>query len=121
MSHARTEGGAGTKHNLRLQQKKLIRQIREIVGKNLMRGTIVDTQRSCGKASCICVREGKKHSSRSLSVNIGGKTRWIYLNEEREATAQVITHNYSRMWELLDKLTEVNLKLLKGFEKKKRQ
>ena len=106
-------------HNLRLQQKKLIRQICEIVGKNLMRGTIVETQTSCGKPSCICMRKGKKHPSRSLSVNLGGRTRLVYLNKEREETAQVITHNYLRMWKLLDQLTEVNLKLLKGVGKKK--
>lgn len=106
-------------HNLRLRQRKLIRQIRDIVGRNLMRGTIVGTRRSCGKPSCICIREGKKHSSRSLSVNLGGKTRWIYLNGEREDLVQVLTHNYRRMWVLLDELTGVNLKLLSGGRKKK--
>lgn len=100
-------------HNLRLRQNKLIRQIREIVGKNLMRGTVVETRRSCGKPSCVCVREGKKHAGRSLSVNLRGKTHWICLDEGREALAQAITHRYHRMWELLDQLTEVNLKLLR--------
>jgi len=99
-------------HNLRLKQKKLIHKIREIVGKNLMRGTIVETRQSCGKPSCICLREGKKHSRRALSVNLQGRTRWIHLNKEREDLVYVLTHNYRRMWELLDELTEVNLKLL---------
>lgn len=106
-------------HNLRLRQKKLIRQIRDIVGKNLMRGSVVETKRSCGKSTCVCQREGKKHMSHSLSVNIRGKTQWIYLNEEREDLAQVLTHNYHRMWELLDELTLVNLKLLSVGRKKK--
>lgn len=62
-------------------------------------GTIVLTERSCDKPdhlTCLCMRKGKKHSSRSLPVHLQGKTRWIYLDEEREAMAQVITHNYLR-------------------------
>lgn len=105
-------------HNLNLQKSKLLRHIREIVAKNLMRGTIVETRRSCGKSSCICVREGKKHEGRSLSVNLEGKTRWIHLDEEREAQAQKLTHNYRRLWDLLDRLTEVNLKLLSPGKKR---
>lgn len=106
------------KHNLSLQKNKLLRQIREIAAKNLMRGTIVETRRSCGKPSCVCIREGKKHKSRSLSVNLQGKTRWIYLNEEREAEAQKLTLNYRRLWKLLDRLTEVNLKILSPGKKR---
>lgn len=106
------------KHNLNLQKNKLLRQIREIVAKNLMRGSIVETRRLCGKSSCVCLREGKKHKSRSLSVNLEGSTRWIYLNEEREAQVRKLTYNYRRLWELLDRLTEVNLKLLSPEKKR---
>ncbi len=105
-------------HNLTLQRNKLLRQIREVVAKNLMRGTVVETRRSCGKSSCICVREGKRHKSRSLSVNLGGKTRWIHLNEEREEKARELTHNYRCLWKLLDRLTEVNLRLLSPGKKR---
>ena len=98
--------------NLLRRRKRLLGELRAVLSENLMRGSVVESSRKCGRPNCVCEREGKRHTRKSLSVNLGGKTRSVYLDAERDAVATSGTAAYRGMRELVDQLTEVNLALL---------
>jgi|SRR5208283_2655896 len=102
-----------TEWNLRKRQQRALRDLRTLLRSNVMRGSVVETRRRCGKAGCACAQdESKKHGRRVVCVNLGGRTRTVHLDEPHLAGVREATANYRRLWRLLDELTEVNLALL---------
>lgn len=106
--------------NLVRRRDRLLRALRELLRSNLMRGSIVESSRSCGRPTCVCAREGKKHPRRVLAVKVAGRTRTIHLDVERAPIAAAATANYRRLWSLVDELTVANLALLAGGKRVRR-
>jgi len=103
-----------TEWNLLRRRKRALRELRELLLSNVMRGTVAETTRRCGKTKCGCATdETKRHRRTTLSVNLEGRTRTVHLNAEHLAGAKEATGNYRRLWKLLDEVTEVNLALLR--------
>jgi hypothetical protein len=104
-----------TEWNLRKRQRRSLHELRDLVRSNVMRGSVVETSRRCGKRNCACAKdETRRHARRVVTVNLGGRTRTVHLDEMHLVEVKRATANYRRLWRLLDELTEVNLKLL-GF------
>ena len=102
-----------TEWNLRKRQRRALQELRELLRSNVMRGSVVDSTRRCGKPNCACAKDEKRrHARRVVTVNLGGRTRTVHLDEAHLAEVKRATSNYRRLWRLLDELTEVNLKLL---------
>ena len=102
-----------TEWNLRKRQQRALRELRELPRSNVMRGSVVETTRRCGKTNCACAKdETRRHPRRAVSVNVGGRTQTAHLDDAHLAEVKRATSNYRRLWQLLDELTEVNLKLL---------
>jgi len=58
----------------------------------VMRGTVVLLGSTCGNPRCKCAR-GQKHPQYYFSVNIGKKTKMMYLGEKKRIEAeQYSTH-----------------------------
>ena len=100
-------------HNLILQRDRLLGDIRALSRGNLMRGSISNVGRRCGNPRCVCATEGRKHMGRYFSVNMGGKTKLAYVSAEQEPQIANAIAAYRKLGELIDELTEVNMKLLK--------
>ena len=81
---------------------------------NLMRGSVYEKPRKCGRPACACATGGPKHSTLQLTVFLHGKTRTRYVRQGELAEVQSWTANYHRLLELVDDLTAVNLELLRG-------
>lgn len=79
---------------------------------NLMRGTLYERGRKCGRASCACARGGPKHPTRQLTVTLEGATRSRYIRLEEVAPVQALLAAYAELWALVNALTAVNLALL---------
>ena len=79
---------------------------------NLMRGTVYQRERKCGRASCTCATGGPRHPGVQLTVNVGGKTRTRYVRQQERASIEEMIGVYRRLWQLVEELTEVNLALL---------
>lgn len=61
---------------------------------------------------------GKKNKQPYFSVGINGKTKMMYLGDKRAKIARKYTENYKRMLEIVDKMTIVNMCLLKSVKTK---
>ena len=79
---------------------------------DLMRGKVYERERKCGRASCTCASGGPRHPGLQLTVNLGGRTRTRYVRQGERAAVEAKVAAYRRLWEVVDKLTEVNLTLL---------
>ena len=61
----------------------------------LLKGTLLQVQRTCGKAGCKCVR-GEKHACWQLSASVEGKTRTWNVPRRYLAEVKRLTGNYRR-------------------------
>ena len=82
---------------------------------NLMRGTVYERPRKCGRSSCTCAgADGPKHTTRQLVVNLKGRTHTRYVRTGEMEKVQALVAAYAELWEIVTELTEVNLELLHG-------
>ena len=79
---------------------------------NLMRGTLYEPQRKCGRASCTCATGGPRHPTLRLNVTLHGRTRTRFVRQAERPQVQAMVAAYKRWWTLVTELTEVNLALL---------
>lgn len=95
---------------LERRREALVGELRRLP--NLMRGTVYEPERKCGRASCGCASGGPRHPTVRLTVNVGGKTRTRYVRKEERAKVEAMIAAYRDLWRLVGELTEVNLALL---------
>jgi hypothetical protein len=95
---------------LRQRRDALLQQLRGIP--NLMRGTLYEPQRKCGRATCTCASGGPRHVTLRLNVTLHGRTRTRFVRQAQRPQIEAMVAAYRRWWVLVDELTEVNLALL---------
>lgn len=80
--------------------------LRALAFQPLMRGTIVERARRCGRAECACARDPKaRHVGKYLSVHLDGRTVAIHLRPQDEDRVRVAIEAYGRLWEIINGLT----------------
>ena len=101
------------------QAKKLM-EGRELVAADLasfseiVRGSLVTRYRRCGKPTCHCATTEGHGPAHYLVVTLKrGKTEQILLSEEMLPVARQFLDNYNRWWMALEKVSEVNRRLLR--------
>ena len=67
----------------------------------LVKGGLVEMERTCGKERCRCL-EGHKHRSLYLSVSLQGERKLIYVPRELEQQARQWVGNYKQVRRLID-------------------
>jgi hypothetical protein len=96
----------------RLEQQRAALLARLHALPNLMRGSLYERLRKCGRASCACAQGGPRHPTRQLTVTLGGATRSRYVRLEEMARVQALLATYEELWAIVNDLTAVNLALL---------
>ena len=80
----------------------------------IVRGSLVTRYRRCGKPACHCATTEGHGPAHYLSVTLKpGKTEQILLSEEMLPVARQYLDNYNRWWAALEKVSEVNRRLLR--------
>jgi hypothetical protein len=80
----------------------------------IVRGSLVTRYRRCGKPTCHCATTEGHGPAHYLSVTLKpGKTEQILLSEEMLPVARQFLDNYNRWWAALEKVSEVNRRLLR--------
>lgn len=95
---------------LRQRRDALLQELRGVP--NLMRGTLYEPERKCGRASCACATGGPRHPTVRLNVTVEGRTRTRYVRQQERAALEAMLAAHSRLRALVNELTEVNLRLL---------
>ena len=77
----------------------------------VVHGSIVIVNRSCGKTNCRC-QKGFKHSSLYISQRHKSKTRMIYIPKRSEAHVRRFVNNYHKIKVVMGKISDINLLML---------
>jgi len=88
------------------RRQDLCQQLRALSFERLMRGSIYERWRRCGRRRCACAKDPKaRHPSKFLTVFLAGRTRGLHLRAEDEERAQTAIAAYNRLWKIVNELT----------------
>ena len=87
------------------------RAVRRVAEEPLLRGSLVQMARTCGKPGCHC-QQGEKHLSLYLAVRRGEKRTMIYIPPALEETVRQWVENAHNLDELLDFVSQQCLEQL---------
>ena len=83
----------------------------------IIRGSIVMVERTCGKQVCLC-RRGSKHRSMYISQSYKGKTRMTFIPKRLEKKALEFVDNYRKLKIVIDRVSDCNITLLTTLKKR---
>jgi len=78
-----------------------------------MEGTVVATERICGKKNCVCNTGGRKHPVMYITWKEAGKTVSLYVPKGMEQKAKEWTGNYKKLKELLREVSVIQRQVLR--------
>lgn len=79
----------------------------------MLHGSWIERFSTCTRKGCKC-HQGKRHGPRYyLVINKGGRQRQKYIPQSYMSTAQTGLAQYRRLQEIVDRITELNLMIMK--------
>ncbi len=75
--------------------------VRRVASEPLLRGSLVQMHRRCGKEGCHC-QQGEKHPALYLALRDQGKRRMVYIPPALEETVRAWVKNAQDLDKLLD-------------------
>lgn len=94
------------RHEIERRRRDLRQQLGALSAAPLMRGSIYERWRRCGRPRCACAKDPKAlHPSKFLTVFLDGRTRGFHLRAEDEEWAQKAVAAYNRLWKVVNELT----------------
>lgn len=92
------------------RRRDLRAQLRALSLAPLMRGSLVERLRCCGRPNCACARDpSKRHGGKFLTVQLGGRTNALHIRSEDEPKVRLAVEAYAKLWEIINALTECEL------------
>ena len=83
----------------------------------IIRGTLADRERVCGKSSCRCVTKGEKHAGLYLVVSVEGKYRQFFVPKAFEERVRQWVKSYADARALLEEISKLHYEKLRKREK----
>mgnify|MGYP001557862079 FL=1 len=97
---------------------ELARLILIFLGRDaLVRGSVYQLRRKCGKASCVCVTEKALHATTVLSWSEGGRTRLQTVPREDLLRLRNLTAGYQRFRKARTRLVKVQAQMIELINK----
>jgi hypothetical protein len=81
------------------------RAVKRVAEQPLLRGSLVEMARTCGKAGCRC-QQGEKHISLYLAIRRGHQRTMIYIPRALEQTVRQWVQTGREIEELLDFISQ---------------
>jgi uncharacterized protein DUF6788 len=105
------------------RRRRLLReQVRALSGRPLMRGSLVERLRRCGRANCACADDPRRrHGGKFLTVQLDGHTQALHVRPEDEAAVRAAIGAYNKLWQLINALTACELADLRREARERRR
>lgn len=78
----------------------------------LVRGSVYELRRKCGKPSCACASGGVLHSCMAITWSDGGRKRLRSISPKEEVELTQLTETYRRFRRARARLVELHAKVL---------
>ena len=98
--------------NLKEQKTKTLEIISSM--DNVIKGSIIEMKRFCGKKNCKCAKTKIPHKSLFLSFKYKGKTKMIPIKKEQIPDIKARINDYKELKAAIDELAKVNAELLRS-------
>jgi hypothetical protein len=113
---------ASDREETQRRRRRLHEQLQALSGEPLMRGSIVERLRRCGRPNCACARDPEaRHGGKVLTVHLEGRTHALHLRPEDEARVRQAIMAYGRVWEIINGLTACELRELRRAGRERRR
>jgi hypothetical protein len=105
------------------RRRRLLReQVRALSSGPLMRGSLVERLRRCGRANCACADDPRRrHGGKFLTVQLDGRTHALHVRPEDEPRVRAAIGAYTRLWKLINELTACELSDLRREARERRR
>jgi hypothetical protein len=104
------------------RRRELREQLRGLSYAPLMRGSLVERLRRCGRANCACADDpGQRHGGKFFTVQLEGRTHSLHIRPEEEPEVRAAIAGYVKLWEIINKLTACELSDLKRKTRERRR
>ena len=104
------------------RRRRLRAELRGLSEQPLMRGSVVERLRRCGRANCACARDPRaRHGGTFFTVHLQGATRAVHVRPQDEAAVRAAVAAYRRLWTVIDGLTGCELADLKRQARERRR
>ena len=104
------------------RRPRLGAELRALSQQPLMRGSVVERHRRCGRANCACARDPRaRHRGTFLTVHLQGATQAVHVRPEDEAAVRAAVAAYQRLWVVINALTVCELADLKRQARERRR
>lgn len=104
--------------NLPARERALYSKLHQILTRpGLLRGNLVDSRRTCGKAACRCHQQrSHRHRSLYLGLKLKGKQHMVYVPKDWEDRVREWVDRHREIREALEKLSLGCLQRLRSRE-----
>ncbi|MBI5710835.1 MAG: hypothetical protein HZC42_11110 [Candidatus Eisenbacteria bacterium] len=104
------------------RRRRLRAQLRALSEQPLMRGSVVERRRRCGRSNCACARDPRaRHRGTFLTVHLQGGTQAVHLRPDDQAAVRAAVAAYQRLWTLINALTACELADLRRQARERRR
>jgi hypothetical protein len=110
------------REDIQRRRSQLRGKLMALVDQPLMRGSIVERLRRCGRPNCACARDAKaRHGGKVLAVHLEGRVRVVPLRAEDEPGVRQAVEAYGRLWDVINGLTACELSDLRRQVRERRR
>jgi len=110
------------REDIQRRRRHLHEELRALSFEPLMRGSIVERVRKCGRANCACARDpSARHSGQFFTVHLDGRTHALHLRPEDEPRVRQAVAAYLHLWEIINGLTACELSDLRREARERRR
>jgi hypothetical protein len=104
------------------RRRRLREQLRALSFEPLMRGSLVERLRRCGRANCACAHDPRRrHGGKFLTVELHGHRHALHVRAEDEPRVHAAIAAYTRLWNLINELTACELSDLRRQGRERRR
>lgn len=104
------------------RRRELRGQLRVLSYRPIMRGSLVERLRRCGRANCACARDpGARHGGKFLTVHLEGRTQAVHVRPDDESYVRAAVAGYEKLWALINELTTCELADLRRQARERRR
>lgn len=104
-----------TSSQIRALLRRRSRLLQELSARScLIHGSYLERYSTCTRAECTC-HQGERHGPRAyVVVTQGQKQRQVYVPQAQIEAVRAGVRQYHRILELADRISEINLELMRG-------
>ena len=104
------------------RRRELHEQLRALTFEPLMRGSIVERRRKCGKPNCACATDpAARHGGKVITVFLDGRVQTLPLRQDDEARVRRAVEAYEAAWQVINGLTACELSDLRRQARERRR